>query len=436
MLIVLCSIGFCCMLSGCGDGDESPTITTPLTIFIADAWWSGLVDDSGDHFNRLGTLNFNVDVSGDGTAQVYVKIYYKISTSSSFTEYFTTDDFIITGSSANDEHAVPVGGPNTELDHNRYDFEIHVYRSGSSAVEDAYGPSDDSHLRDQKFEKASQDVIIRSIYIQDAWWSDVIDVDLDGYSRYGRLNLDVDAIGGATERVYAEIYYKVAATPWYLHYFTTDRFSITGISTEDASSVAMGSPNFSFLHNTYDFKIEVYRSESGTVQDAHGPLDDSHLNNQKFEKPYEDLPDIYFRSAWWSDSMDNDGDGYTQYRRLVFDVDVTSGATEQVNVKVLRKLARSSSYTLYFTTSEFTITGRTASDTNWLSVGSPNSELDHDTYDFKIQVCRSGSQRLEDSVGPLEDSHRMRPDSCGKRLTPPDFLNLGLKPPPDNVLRR
>ena len=89
-----------------------------------------------------------------------------------------------------------------------------------------------------------------------------------------------------------------------------------------------------------------------------------------------------------------DGDGYTRYRKLYTDVDVNDGSTRSIYLKIWQKAASSATYTLYFTTPNFSITG-TADDWVWVAVGSPNPELNHDSYDYTVQVLEAGSNVVQ-----------------------------------------
>ncbi len=126
------------------------------TYTIYSAGWDSETDIDGDGYTRYRKLYFDVDVSS-GTHTVYAKIYYKLYTSSSYSLYLTTNDFTITENSSSDEYWIAVGAPNPELSHNIYDFEIRVYKSGSSTVQATRGPSEDSDLNDENFETTSED---------------------------------------------------------------------------------------------------------------------------------------------------------------------------------------------------------------------------------------------------------------------------------------
>jgi TATA-box binding protein (TBP) (component of TFIID and TFIIIB) len=394
------------VLGGCSKDSSTspPTQPPPQTVSyeIYDALWNNETDIDGDSYISYGMLTFDVDVSS-GTHSVYAKVYYKPSSSGSYSLYYTTSDFTITGSSSSDAHYVSIGLPNSELSHNSYDFRIEIFTAGGSTVVASITASEDSDLNDENFETSSEDVS-ETYTVYSAWWSDAVDSDGDGYTSYRRINFDIDVSTG-TQSVYARIYYKLSTSTTYSLYYTTSTFSITGSNSSDAYSVAVGSPNSELANGTYDFRIEVYKSGSSTLQASWSATDDADLNDENFERASEEAASETYTvyDAWWANDVDADGDGYTSYRRLTFDIDVSSG-TQTVYARIYYKTYTSTTYSLYFTTANFSITGSSSSDTWWIAVGSPNSELSHTLYDFYIEVYKVGSATVRASYGPTSDS--------------------------------
>lgn len=138
----------------CGDNG----VNNSETYTVADTWWTETKDDDADGYARYSRLNFDVDVSS-GTHAVYVEIYYKLYNSGDYSLYYKTSDFEVTGISDSTWHLIGVGGTNGELPHNCYDFELRIYKSGSSKVRETYGQTDDPDLNDQYFEPASEDTV-------------------------------------------------------------------------------------------------------------------------------------------------------------------------------------------------------------------------------------------------------------------------------------
>jgi hypothetical protein len=124
---------------------------------IYDAWWEQGIDSNGDGYTEYRMLYTDVDATDGGSHTIYLKIYYKLASSSTWSLYFTTPNYLITGDSGYDAIWVAVGLPNQELSMNVYDFKVEVYETGNPTVAVTGDPSTDSDLNDQLFETAAED---------------------------------------------------------------------------------------------------------------------------------------------------------------------------------------------------------------------------------------------------------------------------------------
>ncbi len=118
---------------------------------IYDAWWDDESDSDNDGYDGYRKLYFDVDVAS-GTRSVYAKIYRKTSTSSNYSLYFTTPNFLITDNSTADRVWIAVGPPNTSLSKNDYDFRIWVIEAGTDFLVANLSQWDNGDLDDQSFE--------------------------------------------------------------------------------------------------------------------------------------------------------------------------------------------------------------------------------------------------------------------------------------------
>jgi hypothetical protein len=224
-------------------------------------------------------LNWDPDVvGGSGSLSVYEKIYWKLASSSSWTFFMQTSAHTITGTSTSDEQYVGIDGGG----HNLYDWKIEIYRSGQSSPDYTRDPSNDTDLNDYKMETAGEDV---TATVYNAWWTNEVDSDGDGYKRSARLNWDPDVVGGSGSlSVYEKIYWKLASSSSWTFAIQTSLHTITGTSTSDQqyADVTGGA------HNLYDFKIEIYRSGVSSPDYARDPSNDPDLNDYKMETAQED----------------------------------------------------------------------------------------------------------------------------------------------------
>ena len=245
------------------------------------------------------------------------------------------------------------------------------------------------------FKKKHNLISIVNYNVYDCYWGDAIDGDGDGYTRYRKLYTDVDVDDGSTRSIYLKIYRKLATSSTYSLYFTTPNYQITGTSSDDWIWVAIGLPNPELDHNIYDFKSEAYEAGGSTVVASRDADADADLNDESFETASQDVSGIYsVYDCYWGDAVDGDGDGYTRYRKLYSDVDVNDGSTRSIYLKIYRKLATSSTYSLYYTTSNYQITGTSGDDWIWVAIGLPNPELDHNIYDFKSEAYEAGGSAV------------------------------------------
>lgn len=363
------------------------------TVTIWDAWWSYESDVDGDGYISQVRLNWDPDVV-DSPVQlsVFEKIYYKLKDSSTWTLFTTTAEHTINGTDTADvQYRTMEGGP-----HGEYDWKIEVYRTGESSADYARDDSNDSDLNDYKMEPALEDRVY-TVMIVDAWWSDEVDADNDGYKRRARLNWH-PVVGGIDQAsVFEKIYYKLKSDSTWTLFTTTSHHTIT--------DTAMANVQYRIIdggsHGEYDWMIELYRSGLGSADSTRFPLNDDDLNDYKMETPAEDFAVTTISDAWWSDEVDADGDGYKSQARLNWDPDVVDNPGQlSVFEKIYYKLNSSSTWTLLATTSEHTIAGTDAADAQFRTIsGGPHNE-----YDWKIEVYRSGQSSADYARDESNDS--------------------------------
>jgi hypothetical protein len=108
-------------------------VVTDGGIIIYDAWWYDEDDVDGDGYFSKAKLGVDVDVPSGSTADVFLDLYVKTSTSSNYTYYGSTDLFTIDGDSEND--AVGINFDDT-FDHNDYDFRVASLVYNGEVIED------------------------------------------------------------------------------------------------------------------------------------------------------------------------------------------------------------------------------------------------------------------------------------------------------------
>jgi hypothetical protein len=365
-----------------------------LEATIWDAWWTSEVDLDGDGYKRSARLNWDPDVAGgSGSLSVYEKVYRRPSANVTWEHVYTSPVHTITDASGADAQYKDF----SELPHNQYEWKIEVYRNGESSPDDTRDHTDDSDLNDYKMETAAEDAVLTAT-IYNAWWTNEVDEDGDGYKRSARLNWDPDVAGGSGSLgVYEKIYWKYAGSSTWNLITTTSTHTITGTTSADAQyrDYSGGS------HSEHDWKIEIYRSGYSSPDYARDPSNDSDLNDYRMETAAEDTLTATIYNAWWTNEVDHDGDGYKSSARLNWDPNVVGGAGSiTVYEKIYRKLASSSTWTSVETTPSYVITGTSTADIQYKDIAGPARGF----YDWKIEIYRSGQSSLDYARDPSNDS--------------------------------
>ena len=366
-----------------------------LSVSIYDAWWTDGYDADGDAYVQSTTLNWDADVAGGtGSLNVFMKLYYKPSASSTWTLVTTTAAYTITDNSVSDAYHVNLHN----ISHGLYDWRIDIYQANPAIFNGFYGPDNDAQLNDYAMETAAQDVEATA-YIGDARWENEIDLDGDGNFSGSWLTWNTSVADGYSHlAVYYKIYYKLStSTSWIL--YTT----LSDIEFTETTQLTYVFFNWPFIHGMYDFRIDVFRDGEVSADDSYGPSDDLDLNDHPMEGDWQDVePIAHIYYAWWSDEVDEDGDGYPQNSRLHWNSNVSDEySTLSVYENIYWRLSTGSSWNLLHTTSAHTI-GNSDPDTYYMDL---NTAFDHNLYDWRIDIFRTGQSTADASFGPSDHSN-------------------------------
>jgi hypothetical protein len=365
--------------------DTTETPPPDYTYSISSVWWSDSLDANNDGYFSFKRLNFNVHLAEDVARTVYARIYYKRFDASSFTFYAFSDDKRVIGKNGDNFFGVGIGTPNKELSRGVYDFKIEVYEKDSERIEAVPDSAQNIILFGNKFEESFED----KDFSMTVWWSDSLDKDEDGYWRAATLNINADVNDSGTREMNAKVFYKKEQAAEYTLYDEIDNFTISGNGSSDAVALTVGDPNEELEYGLYDFRVELYETGSGLLVDF---VDQAlpALNDVGFETEDDDLFFYSIDKVWWSDSLDLDGDGFTQFRRINFDVNIDKDYQRTIYAKIYTRPPDSSNYEMYDSTANFVINGSNAEDFYSVPVGLINEPLDSTEYDFLISVFEAG----------------------------------------------
>ncbi|MFH0981933.1 MAG: matrixin family metalloprotease, partial [Planctomycetota bacterium] len=113
-------------------------------------------------------------------------------------------------------------------------------------------------------------------------------------------------------------------------------------------------------------------------------------------------PALEVYDAWWSNTVDTDGDGCLESARLNWDPDIVScSGTQSVYEKVYYRVSPSGSWNLLVTTSCHTITGCSTSDAQYVTLTATGVCT---IYDFKIELFCCGLTTPSDVYDDTDDS--------------------------------
>lgn len=368
----------------------SSTHEEDYTYSIDRVWWSDSIDTNQDHYVSSKRLNFDVHIQENVTRTINARVFYKLHDASSFTFYAFLGEHTAYGSDTKNPFFVPIGSPNAELPRGYYDFKIEIYEAGKTRIEATTGQKDSVQTSTQRFEQSSND----KNYTIHAQWMDKYDRSNNSYWRYAKLVLNVDIDAPLNKNVYAKLYYKKSVDTTYQLYYQFPTFSIYYNNAQDTVSCFVGTPTLELAHGTYDFKIEMYEAANNILVAL---VDEStlELNDVKFESEKDDSYYYTISKVWWSNPIDLDGDSYTSFRKLNFEVDVDKNETRTIFAKIYYMPPDTSDYLKYDSTANFNITGSLQSNVYTSNIGLSQTMLDSAKYNFLISIYEPTADTVE-----------------------------------------
>jgi hypothetical protein len=124
----------------------------PQELSLRNIWPSELLDNDRDGYYSIVVISTDIDVSY-GEADVYMKVYYKISTESNYTYLGDTNQFHLSEDSPNDVYSIQF----SNFSHGLWDLRFEVYFVGSSNVELTFDESNEPDLNNIFMETGAED---------------------------------------------------------------------------------------------------------------------------------------------------------------------------------------------------------------------------------------------------------------------------------------
>jgi hypothetical protein len=107
-------------------------------------------------------------------------------------------------------------------------------------------------------------------------------------------------------------------------------------------------------------------------------------------------------SVWWSDTIDGNSDGFPQFERLNFNVKLKENTSQNISGRVYYKLKEASNFSFYAFSEDKRIIGGDEDNFLFVSIGSPNKELQKGTYDFSIEVFQNNQSDIKAEPDSLQ----------------------------------
>ena len=118
----------------------------------------------------------------------------------------------------------------------------------------------------------------------------------------------------------------------------------------------------------------------------------------------EEEPNYTYRidSVWWSDPIDGNSDGFPQFERLNFNVHIEENTSQSISGHVYYKLKEASNFSFYAFSEDKRVIGSNEDNYLFVSVGSPNKELQRGTYDFSIEIFQNNQSDIKAEPDSLQ----------------------------------
>ena len=241
--------------------------------------------------------------------------------------------------------------------------------------------------------------------IDRVWWTDSIDTNQDHYVQSKRLNFDLRIQENVTRTVNARVFYKLHDASSFTFYAFLGEHTANGSDSKNLFFIPIGNPNKELPRGNYDFKIEVYEAGNTRIEATTGQKDSVLLTMQRFEQSSNDKN--YSINVRWSNQFDRSNNSFWRYAKLILNVDVDAPLTKNVYAKLYYKKSVETVYKIYHEFPNFSIYDQNVQDTVSCFVGTPAIELEHGTYDFKIELYESANNILvalaDESTPELND---------------------------------
>jgi hypothetical protein len=205
---------------------------------------------------------------------------------------------------------------------------------------------------------------------------ELTDNDSDGSRSTGKLSFRLNSITSYDPNKLRIRRKKYLLSTWTEHV----NYGVIGIMT--GGDYKDFSFTISNLDGNYDFQILI-EDDLGFNKFEYDDDNNEFLNDEDFELATEDILSFLIPTASWINEIDEDNDGYTRSRKLLYQITRSSLPSQNVNVtiKVYKKLYSSTNYSLWSTLPDHNMDSNLENITT--EVG---GDIEYGLYDFIIML--------------------------------------------------
>jgi len=344
------------------------------------AWLDGGSDADQDGYVTTRILRFDVYLMESVTRDLDIKIYYKLSTTSTWIFYTSTE---YPGMVGGTEESISVMiGLAKQLAKGNYDFLVEVYEVDKDRLEAS------ASIKEAVFERLVND----TNFDLEVSWFYPYDYDHDGYPSHAILSIDVDVQQSISKEVRTEVFYRMTgSSEEFSRYYRSEYYEIFG-TAYDPMEVPIGQSPDTLSKGTYDFRIIVWERNNFSPVLIYEPDMDQALNTIPFESEQDDyfVYSINENNTSWSLTVDQDGDGYAQTKVLALDIDTDKTDPVDIFVKIYRMGPDDEDYLILDSTAVFTVTGKDAADIAhvpfYSTLVTDSVKMPHASYDLMLSI--------------------------------------------------
>lgn len=342
------------------------------------AFWSVINDWDKDKFASYRELTVEFDTYAD-PVPVYIEIMNRMGENE--VVFYTSEVF--TPSATN-----PV---------NTFDFpgESFINSIGSVILYKASTkkPINILYGLDTRFETPENDMVYAVNSID---WTESTDYDQDGYFSYRKLNMAIYAapLKRTLKMEVSMCKEPIMAGPCP---YIVDRYIQVDSSNNDLIQIELGLPNTELDSGNYQFDVYLFDSISGKKV-----LNYTYVDGDIKMEPFSHDPYKFslLNLKLSEDFIDMDKDLYSASRNLFFDVVVTGGM-HSVYTTLYYQPGGEAEFNEYYTTLVSDLSTELILHES-ITIGAPNTHLNHSAYNFKLAVFRADNDEQLAVLFPQE----------------------------------